>query len=169
MVSWQVVPVIIYRQLLLNISYMLSGSYIRVFLAAFESHQKLFDIKVSRKTCYILNNLFNNRTTLADFDGRYDKCTRVFPSVPISLNLPKVTIATEPRKYSKYNGYVASKTKAFGDICFSSPLPTDCHAGVYIWRRRLRTFPVSVAPSLFFSEHFHLRIFFLLTLEIRGA
>jgi len=71
--------------------------------------------------CYILNNSFNNRITLADFDGRNDKCIRVFPSVPISPNLPKVTIATEPRKYSKYNGYVVAETKTFCDICFFNP------------------------------------------------
>jgi len=84
--------------------------------------------------------------------------SRVFSSVPINPNLPKVTITTEPRKYSKYNGYVVAETKTILRYLLLQSFYPDCHAEVYIWQRRLRTFLLSL--SLFFFEHFHLRIFF---------
>ena len=66
---------------------------------------------------FIFNNSFNNWTILTD--GRKVKYICILLSVPISLNLSKVMIATEPRKYSKYNKYVVAETKTFCDICFS--------------------------------------------------
>lgn len=110
------VPVIIYRQLLLNIGLCacVTGVATGFLLDAFESYQDPLDIKIPRKTLLqssitrlsLPNNLgwLQRRKML---NRRY----AYFPSVPISPNLPKVTIATEPRKYSKYNGVRSSRNQ----------------------------------------------------------
>lgn len=66
-----------------------------------------------------------------------------FQAFQLARNLPKVTIATVPRKYSKYNGHVVvCKPKRFAIFAL-----LYCHAEVYIWQRR-RAFPVFLSLSL---------------------
>lgn len=68
-------------------------------------------------------------------------------------------IATEPRKYSKYNGYVTVETEAFCDICFSNPLPRLPCRGLYLAKEAAHVPCLSLFLFSFF-EHFHFQIFF---------
>lgn len=80
----------------------------------FENRQNSFDIKVSRKRDILNNSTITERTTLDGFDGRNDKCTRVFPR---AFQLARIYPKSRSRPYLgnifNVTGTLVVETEAF--------------------------------------------------------